>query len=122
MTVRILILLGLSALLLAGEEAPKQKTEHFDFPSGGTLRLTHSTGVLTVEGWDRPEVEVTTQVHVEAKRNGDELVINMDSPQRLEYRVKAPIAARLIVNHRVGEVSVDGLTGDIEVTLGRGDI
>ncbi len=36
------------------------KTERMDFPAGGTLRFTNSVGVLTVEAWDRPVVEITT--------------------------------------------------------------
>jgi hypothetical protein len=30
-----------------------------NFASGGTIQVRHSFGNLTVEGWDRPEVEVT---------------------------------------------------------------
>lgn len=95
-----LIGFGTGCLLLAADE-PKQrvevsKTERIDFPSGGTLRLTNSVGVLTVEAWDRPDVEITTikstkaeveaqdrakamheldNVRVAAERHGDELVI-----------------------------------------------
>jgi hypothetical protein len=55
---------GVSCVLFAGDE-PKQKiqvvhTEHADFPSGGLLRLKNSNGELRVEGWDRPDVEITT--------------------------------------------------------------
>ncbi len=56
--------LGVSCLLLA-EESPRQKvqvskTEHIDFQVGGVLRLNSSVGELTVEGWDRTDVEITT--------------------------------------------------------------
>ena len=120
------------------------KTERMDFPSGGTLRLTNSIGVLTVEAWDRPDVEITTikstkvaydarerekatheldRVRVTAERRGDELVITTDFPRYrafppyplagetnfdLEYRIKAPSTARLIADHDVGEVNIDG--------------
>src|ERR1700729_128256 len=36
------------------------KTQHLDFPAGGTLRFINSVGVLTVEAWDQPGVEITT--------------------------------------------------------------
>src|ERR1700722_16860300 len=61
--------LGAGCLLSAADAPnraePKQKievskTERVDFPSGGTLRFRNSVGVLTVEAWDRPEVEITT--------------------------------------------------------------
>jgi DUF4097 and DUF4098 domain-containing protein YvlB len=40
----------------------------------------------------------------------------------MEYRIKAPSAARLIVTHDVGEVNVHNLTGNIDVTLLQGEI
>lgn len=156
MTIRVLAVLGFGAscLLLAADE-PKQKvqvtnTQRVDFPSGGTLKLTKSIGVLTVEAWDRPDVEITTitstkgdydarerekakseldKVRVAAERHGDELVITTDFPRPrafsrfdLEYRIKAPSTARLIADHNVGEVNIDGLVGDIQVTLLQGEI
>jgi hypothetical protein len=105
--VRILALVGLGVccLLLADDKPPQKvqvsKTEHMDFPAGGVLRLNNSVGELTVEGWDRPEVEITTvkstredypsqerekavkeldRVHVETHRDGGELVITTDYP------------------------------------------
>jgi hypothetical protein len=163
MMIRILTLIGFGTgcLLLGGDE-PKQKvqvskTEHLDFPTGGTLRLTNSIGTLTVEAWDRPGVEITTiksskvayetrereratqeldKVHVTTERRGDELVITTDFPRHesfppyplgetkfdLEYRIKAPSTTRLIAEDGVGEVNVDGLAGDIQVTLLQGEI
>jgi hypothetical protein len=35
------------------------KTDHVEFAPGGTIRVSGSTGQLDVEGWDRPEVEIT---------------------------------------------------------------
>jgi hypothetical protein len=110
MTMRTLAAIGFgtACLLLAADE-PKQKAEvskkeRIDFPSGGTIRLTNSVGVLNVEAWDRPDVEITTikstkvaydagerekarheldNVHVAAERRGDELVITTDYPRHL---------------------------------------
>lgn len=155
MTIRVLAVVGFgtSGLLLAADE-PKQKvqvskTERMDFPSGGALRLTKSSGVLTVEAWDRPDVEITTikstkaendarerekathaldAVRVAAERRGDELVITTFprhwtfSRFDLEYRIKAPGAAKIIADHDVGDVNIDGLAGDIHVTLLQGEI
>jgi hypothetical protein len=165
MMMRILAVLGFGAtgLLLAADQ-PKEKvqvskTERMDFPSGGTLRLTNSIGVLTVEAWDRPDVEITTikstkdeydaserekatheldKVQIAAERRGDELVISTtfrrydifpvsyplagDARLDVEYRVKAPSTARLIVNQKVGEVNVDGVVGDMNVTVLQGQI
>jgi hypothetical protein len=34
-------------------------TEHVEFAAGGTIRVSGSMGQLDVEGWDKPEVEIT---------------------------------------------------------------
>jgi hypothetical protein len=113
MSIRILAAIGLGTgcLLLAAEpamkDAPKRivqvsNTQHIDFPAGGTLRLKNSIGVLTVEAWDQPGVEITTikstkaeyqagqrekamrkleRVHVAAERRGDELVVTTEFPR-----------------------------------------
>lgn len=160
--------LGTGCLLLAAD-APKQnertqkvqvrKTEHVDFPSGGTLRLKNSVGVLTVEAWDRSDVEITTiksskadidaggrekatrklnQVNVTAERHGNELVVTTNFPRHrpfwlpyplsgnksfdLEYRIKVPASARIVADHSLGDVNIDSLFGDIQVTLAQGEI
>jgi hypothetical protein len=155
---RILAAIGLGMVCLlraadtARQDEPKQrvhagKTERIDFPSGGTLRFRNSVGVLTVEAWDQPDVEITTikevahepdRLHVAAERHGDEVVVTTAFPWHrpfrlpyplsgearfgLEYRVKAPANARIIVDHGIGEVNIDGLAGDIQVTLAKGEI
>src|SRR5579872_4111345 len=100
MTMRILSLIGFGvgvACLLLAADQPKQKaqvakTERVDFPSGGTLRLTHAAGVVNVEAWDRPDVEITTikpdRVHVAVERRGNELVIATDFPR--EFSIPRP--------------------------------
>lgn len=156
-----LIGLGVSSLLIADDVTPQKvqvsKTDHMDFPASGVLRVNNSAGELTVEGWDRPEVEITTvksttmpyapqdrekavkeldSVHVETHREGNELVIETDFPGGrfrsglfggtagfdLDYRIKVPTSTRLIVDHGVGEVHVEDLTGDIEIAVHEGEI
>src|SRR5271157_1482189 len=55
--------IGLLSLSLFGAEPPRQQaqaitTERVNFAPGGTIRLDASYGCLSVEGWDRPEVEI----------------------------------------------------------------
>lgn len=102
----LMAVLGMTCLLLAGEE-PRQKihvdhTERAELPAGGLLRFRNSTGELTVEGWDRPDVEIATvkwtkaeyqprdrekglreleQVRISVERRGDELVVTTDFPR-----------------------------------------
>lgn len=146
------VLFGMSCLLLADDDL-KQKvrvvhTERADFPSGGLLRFKNSAGELTVEGWDRPDVEITTikstkdalasrerekasleldKLHISTERKAEELVVTTDSPRHrgrfdLEYHVKAPINARLAVDHDTGEIHVVNLTANIQVTVHNGEI
>lgn len=160
--VRTLVLIfGVSCLLLAKDD-PKQNdeprkkvriehTEKVDFPAGGLLRLKNSTGELVVEGWDRPDIEITTvkstnitlapreyekasremeEVRIAAQRQGEELIITTDIPHRrsisrildLEYRIKVPMNAKLAVDHGSGEVHVYNLTSDIHVVVHKGGI
>jgi hypothetical protein len=141
------------------EKVEVSKTERVDFPSGGTLRFRNSVGLLNVEAWDRPDLEITTiksmkagtdaserdrsthdldRVSVTTERRGDELVVSTNFPAHrpfglfyplsgrisfdLEYRVKAPANARIVADHTLGQVNIDGLTGDIQVTLAQGQI
>ena len=159
----VAVLLLLNAVLpRANDEfktrAQVTKTERVDFPPGGVLRLNNSIGELTIEGWDRPEVEITTikstkaaygaqerenatrelnQVQVKTERRGDQVVVTTEFPRYavfppplpwhsghanfdLEYRINAPRDARLVVDHDAGEVHVDNLAGDIQVTVLKG--
>jgi hypothetical protein len=76
------------------------------------------------------------RVQVSTKRNGDELVITTDYPHHrafpyvfslstvtnfdLEYVIKVPRSARLIVRHEDGEVHVDDVRGNILATARQG--
>ena len=146
------VVFGLSCLLLADDDLLQKvrvvHTEHAGFPSGGLLRFKNPVGELTVEGWDRPDVEITTiestkdalasrerekasqemdKLHISTDRQGEELVVTTDFPQHrgrfdLEYHVKAPMNARLVVDHATGEVHVFNLAADIHITVRNGEI
>jgi len=112
------VLFGIGGLLFADDE-PKQKiqvvhTERTDFPSGGLLRFKNSIGELTVEGWDRPDVEITTikstkalytsrdrekasheldKVRISVERRGGQLVITTDFPRHRGLPPPSPLRA-----------------------------
>jgi hypothetical protein len=44
----------------AASYVSQTKTQRMEFPAGGLLRVSHSTGNLTIEGWDQPDIEITT--------------------------------------------------------------
>lgn len=56
-------LLGITLPLFAAEGAQQQAqathTERISFAPGGIIQVNNSYGDLKIEGWDRPEVEIT---------------------------------------------------------------
>src|SRR6266478_3407062 len=106
-----LVILGLGTGCLLADNQPKQKiqvsnTQRVEFASGTALRLENSTGELMIEGWDRPEVEITTikssqdaaqeldQVRIAVERRGDELVIATSYPKHRTFPPPLPTGAR----------------------------
>jgi hypothetical protein len=106
----------LKATFLRADDEPKSrvqvsKTERVDFPPGGVLRLNNSIGELTVQGWDLPEVEITTirstrstytsqereiairdldQVQIKTERHGDEVVVATEFPRYAVFPPPVP--------------------------------
>ena len=147
-----LIGLGISCSVLADDE-PKQffqvtKTERLDFPSGGLLRLKNSIGEVMVEGWDRPDVELTTtkstkepynsqdrekalkeldQVRIAAERHGDELVITTDFPRYGTFKPLLRGGTRFDLDYRISvprnaRVAIEHDTGYVSLDNVAGDI
>ena len=140
-----LLMAFFTACLAAVADEPQakpeaSKTQRLDFPAGGTLRLEKSIGTLTIEGWERPDMEITTtapdKVHISTGSRGQEVIVRTDSPRRriprnpliggsnftVEYNIKVPSTAKLVVHHQVGQVNVDNLAADVDVTLMQGEI
>ena len=151
---------ALSWMLLAqaesGQIAQSSKTQRLDLGSSGSVRLEHSTGELTIEGWDQPAVEITTvqsmidsygpkdrenagrklgRVRITAQRRGADIVINTMIPGHhlpllphtaddvaVDYRLRVPRKAHLVIEHGDGEVHLENLAGDIEARVHRGMI
>jgi hypothetical protein len=127
------------------------------FPAGGTIQVNHSFGELWVEGWDRPEVEITltkspdelygahdqgaTRLTDNVKvtvnhRSDSELDISTsvshfsrwrhpfseEGDVMLEYRIRAPRNANLVIHHKDGDVLISNMLGDIEAAGRSGDL
>jgi hypothetical protein len=120
-------------------------TQHIDFASGGAIHIDGSYGILRVEGWDRPEVAITVtkslppgyeRNHPEKakqrlesvrivgeRKSGAELAISTSKNNLgIDYEIQVPSSSNLAIHHRVGFVSVSGVTGDIDATCRRGDL
>jgi hypothetical protein len=142
---------------LPRERAMFSSTQTLSFDPRGVIRLEQSFGDVEIQGWDRPEVEITTirstdkrdtvpewleakkeldSIAVTALKQGeDELTITTDFPGRrlvrnlpgkndadLKYVIKAPLHAKLVVHHDIGQVLVSNFASDIEVTARVGEI
>jgi hypothetical protein len=153
---RILALtFGLSFLLPANDVAPQRiqatNTLHAVLPSGGAIRLNNSTGELTIEGWDQPEVVITTtkmtklaypaagadrdkatrmldEVKVTAAPQGNDLVITTDFPRHRRFLPRPSVGARdfdleyVIRVPRDAKIFVDHDAGEIHFDDLTGDI
>jgi hypothetical protein len=150
---RLLVIpIMLAVPLLAGdlskETLSAAHTERFNVPVAGTIRLENSFGQVDIDGWDRPEVELTVirsserlysaneraeaqrrmdRVQVAAKQEGNDVVISTAYPPRngfmhpLSRRSDIQIAYRMKAP-RGSKVIVDHNSGGVNVFDINGDI
>lgn len=141
---RFALLIGLSfaqlSLLAGSIEGVRQSdtsTQTLSFQPEGVIQLERSFGDVEIEGWNRPEVEITTIRRVNRGEDADRVFIttvkqgedrlkittqHSKTRAELKYVIKAPLNARLVVHHEMGAVKVVNFTSDIEVTNRVGDI
>lgn len=108
---RIFALLLVVCLPLAARD-PMQRvqlstTSRIDFADGGTIRLTGSVGELNVEGWDRPEVQITLTRYTyadatekakrEAERHLEPILFKTSRPANHELLIATSIPHREFV-------------------------
>jgi hypothetical protein len=155
--IAIVLALPLLADDRANEALSSTHTERFSLPAAGAIRLENSFGEVDIDGWDRPEVELTVirsteRLHgtenraeaqrrldtaqVSSKQDGNDVVISTAYPPRnafwhplsrrsdieISYRIKAPRASKLIIDHNSGGVNVFDISGDIHATVINGQI
>lgn len=121
-------------------------TDHADFAPGGLIHVEGSTGELNITGWDQPSVQVITTRYtfvedrnkeranqrlklVEALKvtsaNGEMTISathKRDAWVHVDYQIMVPRNSRLAIHHRMGDVVVTNVAGDIDATEHYGDI
>ncbi len=122
-------------------------TQRIEFIPRGVIRIQKSFGEVFVDGWDKNEVEMTVikaikasdthdqerarhkleTVNVSAlKQSADTILIASSLPFHknfeLVYRIKVPRESDLFIKHSIGEVTVDGVLGELEITSHIGEI
>ena len=135
-------------------EAPREQahlttTERLNFAPGGTIRVSGSWGCLSVEGWDRPEIEVTvtrygsifypaakreaaaqklSRVKVQVERkSGQEAVVTTTGGGHwkrieLESVIRVPRDSHIKIHHGGGQLIITNVTGEIDASAKEGDI
>lgn len=124
----------LAAGILAWASFAAAQPQRVPFPADGTLTVKGSAGDLTVEGWDRNEIELTAtvvgthpgiKVALESAPGGASIVTTLPkrtyiAPSEITYKVFAPRGAKLVVEHINGDVHAVALTGDIQASVRAG--
>ncbi len=138
-------------LFLAALPMLAADTQRFTVSAPGTIRIDRSYGEVDIDGWDRPEVEVTVvksseklhdskgrvdSVQVTSKQTGNDVVISTVYPPRngflhpldrrsdveINYRIHAPRASKLAIEQQRGGLSVYDISGDIHARVINGQI
>lgn len=124
----------------AGDLDRISATQTVPFANTGTLRIERFSGAIHIQGWDRPEVEITlvkstyrpkdhaklVRVETKAERHDNEVVISTVTPRRadiqVEYYIQAPRNLALVIDHGKGGVYVTDMAGDIQAKVRDGQI
>jgi hypothetical protein len=120
-----------------------------NFAAAATIHFDNSRGVVNIEGWDQPGIEVTVtkstgkvfdakqhpaadqllgRVNVKAESKGDQIVISTMIPKKdrtavlVDYVIHAPRGTKVEVIHGEGGVFVTGIASDMHVDLHRGQV
>ncbi len=145
-------LLSLAPLSLRADEFSKTLRYSVRMFSFGTLTVDTRMGNLQVEGWDEPRLEIEAEKVVEAKnepraqllydlvqvvlegKDKQVLLRTLYPPRRLwrpfrgesklsvNFRIRMPFDANLVLKCVDGDVRVNGLVGKQEIRVNYGDV
>lgn len=92
------------------------KTDKVDFAPGGTIRITGAHGDLNIEGWDRPEVEVTvdkstlslysSKNSAEGSKQLDLISVKLERKSATELDISTRFPPRTLTRLRRGKSNV----------------
>ena len=128
----IRISLSLIAALLVGvsfgvQEANAQKRFSKTYPAGKTvkLQLLNRTGTVTVEGWDREQVQISAYLEapaavVEPQVSGSTIVINVVRDNQgkvgvgsVNFNVRVPYSSSVDIETVMGNLNVSNVRGSL---------
>ena len=118
-----LLLLGVVFFALSASPAAAQKKYSQNFPAGENVRLqlTNRMGTVTVEGWDRPMVNITALLEAPAAAIRPQIVdgtitidVMRDNNGRgdvgnVNFHVRVPYYSLVDIETRIGNLSVSNV-------------
>ena len=126
---------------VAGQQLERAWYGLYPLPAGGNVSVENVQGEISVEGWDRAEVEITAAKigsgpddHLEDVRVVTELGIeslsfrtvypsHMDKPVRVDYRLRVPRQVHLASLRTLeGNIAVHSVEGSVEARTLSGNI
>lgn len=138
----ICLVLGCTSVLSASQQLERAWYGRYQLPAGGSVAVENIQGDVSVEGWDRAEVEVTAaktgagegdhlnDVRVVTEVGPRSLIVktiypaHLKGPVRVNYRLRVPRQVRLsslrtlegniVVREVEGSVDARTLSGNIE--------
>ena len=133
--------MSFAATLAASQQLERAWYGLYPLPVGGSVSVENVQGEISVEGWDRAEVEITAgkigkgqDEHLEDVRVVTELGIqslairtvyppHMDKPVRVDYRLRVPRQVHLASLRTLeGNIAVHSVEGSVEARTLSGNI
>ncbi len=93
-------------------------TQTISLGSKPEIEITNVGGDLTVEGWERADLEARSDDSPRIEQDGDEVTLSCGS----DLKVSMPRAASLTISYVDGDLKVENSDGNVEVSFVGGDV
>ena len=93
-------------------------TQTLSLGSKPEIEITSVGGDLTVEGWERADLETRSDGSPRIEQDGDEVTLSCGS----DLKVSVPRGASLTISYVGGDLKVENLDGNVEVSFVGGDV
>jgi hypothetical protein len=121
-TQKLFLIASAAALALVADDRSNRPlsathADHFNVPAGGSIRLDNSFGEVDIDGWDRPEVEVTVTKSIEklAQKDGAVAQQRLDSVQITVKQNDVETIVSTVYPERPGFWRLAGRRGDVDI-------
>ena len=93
-------------------------TQTLSLGSKPEIEITNVGGDLTVEGWERADLDARSDDSPRIEQDGDEVTLSCGS----DLKVSVPRAASLTIRYVGGDLKVENSDGNVEVSFVGGDV